>query len=269
MTMTIIKIFTDFIKRYYIIILGIFIVSFFLCLGFMKNKNVSKKSAINQSLPSPAFLLSDANGNLSKFEPNITALNSNLTIAGDIKSLNDVNGKNIIGDNIKTTGNITIGNTSIDENTLKRIIANTNIITENSNTSLLPNWYRQNYPLMSIKEIKEPNSIQLTAITSTKCLLETIIPSEDDSLSCIQFAYEIGALGTVNIAYRYEPSNLKNTWSSWSNIKPSQIVKIGDRLQIRGAAGALLTVPAVGTSYSYLSGAATNGGWETLYIERV
>lgn len=266
--MTIIKIFTDFIKRYYIIILGLFIVSFFLYLGFMKNKNVSKKSAINPGLPFPAFLMSDANGNLSKFEPNITALNSNLTIAGDIKSLNDINGKNIIGDNIKTTGNITIGNTPIDENTLKRIIANTNIITENSDTNLVPNWYRQNYPLMSIKEIKEPNSIQLTII-NTKCLLETIIPSANDSLSCIQFAYEIGAGGTGKIAYRYEPSNLKNTWSSWSNMTPSQIVKIGDRLQIRGAAGALLTVPSVGTSYSYLSGAATNGGWETLSIERV
>jgi len=200
--------------------LGIIGLVAFIIYFSLKKSYVSK--AINPNLPSPRFLLSDDNGNISIFQPNNNKLNSNLSVAGDISSDNNINGININGTNINGTNingtNINsgqtfkLGGTIIDENMLKRMIASTNII-DNRGKNELPNWYRSNYSSMTIKQFTEASSIGIN--NGSWCVLETMTPWIDTSGGyCFQFAYCMG--GNGKIFYRYEDK--PNSWSTWYDI---------------------------------------------------
>lgn len=202
-----------------------------------KIKKVSKERAINQGLPSPRLMMADVNGNISIFEPNNTSLNSNLTIAGDIKSQTEVNAPNITGNTISgttlkgttvtgtdiNTKTLKIGNTTIDENTLKRLIASTNI-PDTRYDNQLPIWYYQNYPQMTIRELKLPDKIGIN-FTGEFVTLETITPWYNSSAGCIQIAYtKEGQIG-------YRSANSDYEWSGWTDVSDKKYVRYEDNIQ--------------------------------------
>ena len=71
------------------------------------HKNTNKKINFNALIKSPTFLLTDSNGNMSTYQPEIDTLDTKLTVSGDISTSSNISGTNIKSTSINNSGDIT------------------------------------------------------------------------------------------------------------------------------------------------------------------
>lgn len=133
------------------------------------------------------------------------------------------NGRDIVSNSQAITG------VQGSVNNINRIIT----VQDTRNDNQPPQWYRDNYPFMTVNEFKTVSVIGATALSgSTFCNLQTITPWNDPSGGSV---HQVATTGeSDNISYRYSMGPRgSETWSEWRAPTKELIASLGTKAEAK------------------------------------